>query len=163
MAQTAFKIVNLRQFTNRMRARLRRLEKRGARGGPFDRSVIFVKGWIQRNFKSDGRLAEGGSGWQPLAPSTKKARERGWGYYKPATENPQILRHKGFLMRRWKHDYNDRRAVVENFATNKGFYYGTAHDKGTGNVPKRQILPRKEQIAGDIKKIFGTWVRTSLR
>lgn len=163
MAETAFKIVNLRRFTNKIRSINRKLDKRGGIGGPFSQAVIFLDGWIQRNFKSDGRLAEGGSGWQPLAPSTKRAREKGWGYYKPATASPQILRHKGYLMRRWKHEYNDRRAVIENFATSKGFYYGTAHDEGTGNVPQRRILPQDHQVAGPIRKIFGKWIKTSLK
>lgn len=163
MAETAFKIVNLSQFTRRIRAKARKLEDRGRRGGPFHRSVIFLDGWIQKNFKSDGQLAMGAGGWQPLAPSTVKARERGWGYYKPKTSSAQILRHKGFLMRRWKHDYNDRRAVIENFATHKGFYYGPAHDEGTGRLPERRILPQKKQVEPQIAKIFGKWIRTSLR
>jgi len=163
MSESAFKIVNLRQFTNKIRRIHGKLEKRGSVGGPMHQAVIFLDGWIQRNFRDDGRLAMGGSGWKPLAPSTVKARERGWGYYKPKTSNPQILRHKGFLMRRWKHDYNDRRAVIENFATSKGYYYGVAHDEGRGNLPERRILPRNEQVATDIRKIFGRWVGTSLK
>ena len=163
MAETAFRVIGLTALTKSLASKSRKLDRRGGLGGPFHRAVIFLDGWIQRNFKGEGKLAMGGSGWKPLAPSTIRAREMGWGYYKPKTTNPQILKHKGFLMRRWKHDYNDRRAVIENWATSRGFYYGTAHDGGLGHLPERRILPKKEQVQKEINKIFGNWIKTSLK
>jgi phage gpG-like protein len=164
MAEAPFKIVGLKRLEKNMVSKRRKLLKRRGRGGPFHMAVIFLDAWIQRNFKSDGKKAMGGGGWKPLAPATIRARAEGWGDYKKDS-NPQILRNRGTLRQSWKHDYNNDRAIIENYATAKGstYYYGLAHDEGRGDLPERRILPQDKQIAKDIKKIFGYWIRTSLK
>ena len=164
MADTIFKIVNLKQFSARMKKKVRKLDKRGGAGGPYHMAVIYLDRWIQKNFDKDGKPAMGGSGWKPLAASTIRAREKGWGDY-VKDSSPQILRNRGTLKSRWKHDYNNRRAIIENFATAKGstYYYGLAHDEGRGHLPERRILPKEKQVSKKIKEIFGFWIRTSMK
>jgi hypothetical protein len=164
MSETVFKIVNQKQFQASISKKARLLKRQGGTGGPYHMAVIYLDRWIQKNFDSSGKMAMGGGGWKPLADSTMRAREKGWGYYKPKTANPQILRHKGFLKSRWKHDFNNRRGIVESYATAKGstYYYGVAHDEGKG-VPERRILPQEKQISKKIKEIFGFWIRSSMK
>jgi len=170
MADTAFKIVNAKQFQATISKKERLLKRQGGHGGPYHMAVIYLDGWIQRNFKQEGKLAMGGGGWKPLALSTQTAIARtargGKGKKQvKLTHRPKILQDTGALRMKWRHDYNNRRAIIENYATAKGstYYYGVAHDEGRGHMPERRILPKEKQVAKKIKQIFGHWVRTSLK
>lgn len=48
-------------------------------------------------FRQKGQNVEKGAKWKPLAPSTKKAREKRWGYYKQPPNSPSLMRWTGNL------------------------------------------------------------------
>ena len=48
-------------------------------------------------FASKGTNVEKSDKWKDLAPSTKKARDRRWGYYKKSPNRPSTLRWTGRL------------------------------------------------------------------
>jgi phage gpG-like protein len=177
MSETAFKIVNQKQFTARMKKKASKLGKRGGTGGPYHMAVIYLDRWIQKNFDHDGKdaMPETG-GWKKLAPATIRARRWGKkaliggtksavGRHKGMPAMPKILRNVGTLKKSWRHDYNNRRAIIENYATAKGstYYYGYAHDKGKGRLPERRILPKTKQVSKKIKEIFAFHIRTSMK
>jgi len=149
------KIINSKRLGRRFAVFYRKLDNRTL---IYKKAVILIHGWIQRNFKEDGGLAHPGKGWKSLRPETIWARQKGWGYYKPATIDPQILRHKGFLKSKWRQTYNRRHGKVESSVD-----YGLAHHEGKGNLPKRRILPTENQGDKLIKPLFGDWIRTSLK
>jgi phage gpG-like protein len=165
MADTIFKIVNAKQFQASIRKKAKLLKRQGGTGGPYHMAVIYLDRWIQKNFDHDGRdaMPETG-GWKKLSDVTLLARKKGWGDYVKDSA-PSILRNRGTLKKSWKHDYNNRRAIIENYATAKGstYYYGVAHDEGKGRLPERRILPKEKQVSKKIKEIFGHWIRTSMK
>ncbi len=160
-SDTIFKIINLKQVSRALTRKQTKLNKRSI---IYKKAVIVVDRWIQKNFDKSGKMAMGGSGWKPLAPSTIRARAEGWGDYKKMSR-PQILRARGTLKRSWKSDWNNRRGIIESYATGKGstYYYGYAHHEGKGNLPERRILPKEKQIMPQIRKLFGKWIKTSLK
>lgn len=176
MAETAFKIVGLPELRQTVSKHERLLKHPGSgrgsyggKGGPFHRSVIYLDGWIQRNFKQEGKLAMGGSGWEPLKPSTLRkiaGTARGGAGKKQVliSHRPKILQDTGKLRMSWRHDYNDKEAIIENYATagNKNYYYGYAHQEGKGHLPVRRIIPEREQVESKIQKIFKLWIREVL-
>lgn len=129
------------------------------------KATILIDRWIQKNFQSQGTLAEGGTGWQKLSPATIAGRRKGKkkslliGGQKGQTLVPgtaKILQDTGQLRTRWKHYYTARTAVLQS-----GVEYGIYHEEGRG-VPKRKILPTKKQILPELLKLFGRHVKTSL-
>lgn len=139
---TALRVVGGSILARNMRTRATKLQDRKA---PNARAVIYVDGWIQKNFKSQGKPV---GGWKPLAPATVAQRRKG---------SSTILQDIGDLKKKWRHFWNNRTGWLKSAVP-----YGGYHDKGEG-VPKRQILPDKKQVMPAIKKIFGKFVETSLK
>lgn len=86
-------------------------------------------------FAGKGGTVEKAPRWKDLAPSTKKARERKWGYYKRPANNPSTLRWTGRLQ-------EDRTKIIE---TNRAIYqhnapYAVYHQAGGGKLPQRAII-----------------------
>ena len=119
------------------------------------RAVTVVDSWIQRNFKSQGGNV---GGWKPLAEATKTPKRGG--------ESSKILQDTGTLRLKWNHIATNKEAAIESLAKSKdGFYYGTAHDKGTKNnrPPQRRILPEDREIWPKLKLVYGNFIKSSLR
>ena len=117
--------------------------------------------WIQDNFKSEGTLAIGGGGWEPLSDLTIALRRN------KGRESTRILQDTGNLKNRWKRFYTDRDAYIES-----GVDYGWKHELGDKNntwngypapIPQRKILPTKSQIWPGIQKIYKIFLNKVLR
>ena len=64
------------------------------------------------NFKAEGSLTES---WMPLAPSTLKAREKGWGHYAlPNNGNPLILTWTGDLAAGFQSETTPKKLTITN-------------------------------------------------
>jgi phage gpG-like protein len=155
------KIIGLKKLD---RSLAKKLSKLKAPERFYQQAVLLVDRWIQKNFETEGQKAYPGKGWKPLAPSTMRAREKGWGDY-IADPAPKILQNKGWLKGKWKHNWNAREGIVES-----GVTYGEYHDQGKriltkqkGKLPQRKITPNEEMIGPEIKKLLAFWVRGVLR
>lgn len=63
----------------------------------YDDAVGIIETKSDQIFSKSGGNVEKNPKWAPLAPSTLKARERRWGYYKNAPSSPSTLRWTGKL------------------------------------------------------------------
>ena len=122
-------------------------------------AIVAIDGWVQRNFKSEGALAGGGSPWKPLSPQTLLRRRK-------EGKGAKILQDTGQLKSRWKHQASARHTVLQS-----GVDYGTYHDSdeprkmkdGKPILPQRKILPTNEQAKPILKKIYLFFIRKSLK
>ena len=123
------------------------------------RAVAFIDSWIQRNFRTEGKIAMGGTGWQPLAPSTIAGRRHGKN--KSMAGKVAILQDRGNLRSHWKHLYTPEKIAVQSSEE-----YGTYHDSDaprTSNLPQRKIVPRKEQVKKELMEIFTKHMQEALK
>jgi phage gpG-like protein len=80
--------------------------------------------------------------WKPLAPSTMRARAKGWGYYKNSSEQRgKILVWTGRLRKSFKSKLSRFKLVISNTAP-----YFRDHQLGVNKTPKRQILSADEHV-----------------
>ena len=160
-------------FKRSMKKKEEELKKQSATNA---KCTLAVENWVQKNFQSQGKLAEGGDGWVPTSQAALNLRvsRRGGG-------NPQTLIDRGWLKNRWKRLYSDEKAVLES-----GVDYGRAHDEGPTwvmlipdpryhrgknadmtpkriKVPQRKILPTHEQIWPQIQKIYKMFLNKVLK
>ena len=112
-------------------------------------AVVVTDSWIQKNFQSEGELAQGG--WESLKDSTKDRRKRGGDW---------VLQDTGILKSKWKHLYTPEKAAVQS-----GVDYGVYHDsdKPRKKLPHRKILPREKQIMPLLMKIYKKFVQVTLK
>ena len=117
------------------------------------RAVILLDRWIQRNFQTQGKMAMGGGGWKPLKKATIKQR-RG-----KSPKSVKILQDTGTMRRRWKHIWSARLAGIQS-----GVNYSAYHDRGVrGRLPKRKILPTRQQIWIEVRTLYGKWMEKIIR
>ena len=109
----------------------------------FKESIDIVEDFSNKAFEEGGRPKK----WKPLAPSTEKARERRWGYYKKTPNNPKTLRWTGNLQ-----DNNQKQATERFGAFRKKAKYAKYHQRGGKNLPQRKILTLDPQAAANIVK-----------
>lgn len=110
-------------------------------------ALVMVDRWIQKNFQR-----EGDPKWKPLSPVTIALRRRGRG-----AGRPKILQDTGQLKTRWKHLFTHKKSVIQS-----GVEYGLKHEEGL-RVPKRKILPTNKQIWPELKKVYQSFVKRSLK
>lgn len=148
------KVLGINQLMSKMNQRKTKLDDRSRLNA---QAITALDRWIQKNFETEGQSAVGG--WKPLAPSTLLAREKGWGNYKHhKSSSPKILQDTGRLKTTWKHYWDKRRGWIR-----AGMPYAVTHQEGLGNVPRRPLIPTKEQIMPTLIKIYGAFVRTNLK
>lgn len=86
-------------------------------------------------FAARGSNVEKASAWPPLAPSTIKARERRWGYYKHTPSRPGVLRWTGNLQENKNRHVSDRKGSLTWQAP-----YAVYHQDGGGKLPRRVVV-----------------------
>lgn len=118
----------------------------------FKAATVFVQGWIQKNFKSDGRMSMGGRGWKKLKASTIKARRKGGA-------GAKILRDMGTLRQSFKATYNNVSGVVFN-----NLPYANTHNYGdkSRNIPERRMMPLRKQVLKELKAISKRFIKRSI-
>ena len=84
-------------------------------------------------WSEEGASLEHASPWPSLAPSTIKARERRWGYYKQTPNNPGVLRWTGNLQDHRNVTVNDDGCTIEFLEG-----YGPYHQDGSGDRPPQR-------------------------
>jgi phage gpG-like protein len=140
-------VTGLTRLKGKMARRKKNLDNRSRF---YQRAVVYVDAWIQKNFKTQG---EPFGGWQPLSPVTIARRRKG----PKARLGEKILQDTGQLKSRWKKTWGARQGIIQ-----AGVPYAVYHDEGLG-APKREILPEKEMVNPAIKKILGIFIKEALK
>lgn len=151
-----FKIKGIDALSKRFKKRKLKLDQKRAVN---KRILVFLDGWIQRNFRQEGRLSDS-KGWIPLAESTKARRRKGKSK-KGIAREPKILQDTGTLRSKWDHHYSNKQVRLTS-----GVPYAVYHDsdkKPRKRLPQRKILPREKDVGKKIREIYGGWVRTNLK
>lgn len=86
-------------------------------------------------FKAQGTNVEKNPKWKNLAPSTVKARQMGWGYYKNKPSNPGILRWTGKMQESKTITVTDQAGKLEFQAP-----YAIHHQEGGNKLPRRAVI-----------------------
>lgn len=139
----------------RMQGKLTRLRNKKTANA---RAVAFIDSWIQRNFRGQGKLAMGGTGWQPLAPSTIARRRHGKN--KSLAGVTAILQDKGNLRSHWKHLYTPEKIAVQS-SEEYGIYHDS--DEPRPRLPQRRIVPRTPQVREPLMEIYKKHMAEALK
>jgi phage gpG-like protein len=110
------------------------------------RAVTVVDRWIQKNFQSQGGNV---GGWKPLAEATKTPKRGG--------DSAKILQDTGTMRAKWNHIATSKEAKIVS-----GVDYSIYHNEGKG-VPERRILPTNAEIWPALKKVYGNFIKDSLK
>lgn len=101
----------------------------------YSEAIDIVADKSDRIFKTAGTNVEKSPTWKTLAPSTLRAREKRWWYYKNSPRNPWTLR--------WTWNLQENRTInVTNDRWSFTFNapYANYHQEGWKRLPKRAIL-----------------------
>lgn len=103
---------------------------------------IALYGFTIRNFDRQGALQ---GGWTPLAESTLKQKAR--------IGKEQPLVRSGHMRAGFTSFYSRDNAGVGNEVT-----YSRFHHEGTGRLPQRELLPRRDVVLQIGLKVYGNYV-----
>ena len=120
------------------------------RRDPNARVRVFLDGWVQRNFRTEGGKV---GGWKPLAAGGR------WKTYKDGRRvldpSAKILSDTGMLKHSFlTFEWNNGNIV----GIGSDVPYSEKHEYGEGNVPQRRMLPRRSEIIEDVRRIFDQFV-----
>lgn len=101
----------------------------------FEDALDIVENKSNQIWATAGSNVEKNPKWKGLAPSTQKARERRWGYYKKAPSSPKVLRWTGKLQDDKTKEVTKSRGVLAYNAP-----YAVYHQEGGGRLPRRAII-----------------------
>lgn len=130
--QITFKVNWQEQLSRNLRTLVTQLPNMGEF---FKDALDIVEKRTDEIFASKGTNVEKSDKWKDLSPSTKKARERRWGYYKKNPDKPSTLRWTWRLQ-------EDRTKIIER---DRAIYqhnapYAIYHQEGGRKLPKRAII-----------------------
>lgn len=110
----------------------------------FSDAIDIVENYSKEAFRAEGKPTP----WKPLAKSTKKARERRWGYYKqPPSGTPKILHWTGNL------ENNNRKSSTGTYGKfEKKAKYAKYHQTGGRNLPQRKVLTLDPKASAEITR-----------
>lgn len=101
----------------------------------FQDALTIIEARVNQVFAEQGQSLEHGPAWPALAPSTQKARDRRWGYYKNTPSNPSILR--------WTGNLQDNRTKTVNDDGGEIAWqepYAIFHQRGDGGKPPQRMF-----------------------
>lgn len=137
---------------NKVLASFKTRQKKLADPSPgYKRCAVFLDQWWQKNFKSDGGMTKAGE-WEPLSEVTQKI--------KAHTGKTKMMYNTGRMKASIdKGSGSNRRSAW----IKTSVAYAEDHQYGTKEVPKRQLLPTKNDVVEDMRRIMGDWVKVSVR
>lgn len=115
---------------------------------PMVKASIYLDRWVQSNFKSEGGKV---GGWKPFARGGRIT-DNG------IDRSAQLLQLTGRL-----------RASFLPFATNKNagigsdLDYSEKHHEGEGRIPERRLLPKRDEVMTDLRRIIRNHVVDAIR
>lgn len=114
---------------------------------------IFLDRWVQRNFRTQGDLV---GGWTPFKIGGRRIR-LGSGT-SVIDFGARLLQHTGTLRASFRAFWDRRYAGI-----GSDLDYAEPHERGTGTLPRRRMLPQRRDVLVPIKKIYEKELRTILR
>ncbi len=123
----------------------------------FDAALTIVEGRTDSLFAARGGNVEKANPWPPLAPSTIKAREKRWGYYKRNPSSPSVLRWTGALQDTRARSVSDRFGRLEFTMP-----YAVYHQDGGGTLPRRVIVDLSNPTNAEIVRALQAKVQRDL-
>lgn len=127
----------LRQVAAAIAARAREMLDRTV---PNAQVAAFLDGWVQRNFRGEGALI---GGWTPF---------RRGGRWIPGVgldTSAKLLQDTGWLRASFRAFYDSDIVGI-----GSDVEYSKYHEDGTKTVPQRRMLPREEDVQGDVLQIY---------
>ena len=109
-------------------------------------------------FKGKWKTVEKWDKWARLAPSTEKARARGWWYYSKPASSPSTLVWTGKMMNSRKKTATNSYGVFE-FTDKKAQY----HQKGWWNLPQRPLIDLDNKTNAEIVRALQSKVNRDLK
>lgn len=109
---------------------------------PYTRASTFLDQWVQRNFQTEGGKV---GGWEPFSPVTLEQIAR----QDPGRQPAKLLQKTGRLRITFLPFVED-----DNAGIGTELPYSKGHHEGEGRLPKRQLLPTKDLVMADIRRIF---------
>jgi phage gpG-like protein len=118
---------------------------------PYTRAAVFLDQWVQKNFQTEGGKV---GGWKPFSPKTLE---------EIAKEDPGRLPAK--LLQKTGRMRISFMPFVETDDAGIGtaIPYARSHELGIGRLPQRRLLPTKDMVMGDIRRIFDGYVTEVLK
>jgi hypothetical protein len=104
-------------------------------------------------FSREGSNVEKANTWAPLAPSTIKARQKRWGYYKASPSRPGVLRWTGNMQENRTIKIQSDKASLT-FNAKQAVY----HQGGGGSLSRRVVVdlsnPTNKAIIQSLQKLI---------
>lgn len=101
----------------------------------FKEAIEIIEERSNALFSAEGKNVEKANPWAPLAASTIKARQKGWGYYSNTPSSPSTLRWTGRMQETKNKMATDQKGRLQ-FTTP----YAVYHQGGGGKLPRRVII-----------------------
>lgn len=154
MVQLRFNIAGATQLSRNLRVFASELKNLRSF---FDDALDIIAARSDSLFASDGRSVEKANPWPPLSERTLKARERRWGYYKKAPNNPGVLRWTGNLQ-----ELRNRRVTDRSGSLTFAAPYAIYHQRGSAQLPRRVVVDLSNSTNTEIVKALQLKIHTDL-
>jgi phage gpG-like protein len=106
---------------------------------------VFLDSWVQRNFRSEGGSV---GGWTPFARGGRWIKGQG------LDTSAKLLQHTGALRLSFRAFFDSTRAGI-----GSDLHYAKYHHEGTDRLPKRQLLPERENVLPQVRQIYESYAR----
>lgn len=144
MVQLTFSVQGHKQFSRNLRVFAKEITKLR---DFFEEALDIIAARSDTLFASEGSNVEKAGSWPPLAPSTLKARERRWGYYKRSPSRPGVLRWTGNLQENKNRHTSDAGGRLTWRAP-----YAVYHQEGGDRLPRRVVVDLSNSTNMEIVK-----------
>lgn len=118
---------------------------------PYARAAVYLDQWVQKNFKTEGGKV---GGWKPFSEVTLRMIAMS----DPSRQPAKLLQRTGRLRISFR-PFADR----DDAGIGTSLSYAKGHHEGLGRLPERKLLPTKDLVMHDIRKIFDRHVNDGLR
>lgn len=147
MAKSVIKVQvkpSLQVLGKRNKKRINQLKKLQI---PHARIAVFLDGWVQRNFKSEGGFV---GGWQKFKAGGRRIKGS-------IDRSAKLLQDTGRLRASFLLFSNSKNAGI-----GSDIHYAKKHNDGLEGLPKRRMLPKEQEIKSDIKDIYTGFIRKNM-
>ena len=127
----------LARVADAVRRRIRRLPDLTA---PNARIAAFLDSWVQRNFQTEG---ENVGGWTPFALGGR------WIPGVGLDTSAKLLQHTGEMRASFRSFYDDSDVGIGSDLPRSRY-----HELGTETIPRRRILPEREEVLKPVLEIY---------
>jgi len=118
---------------------------------PHRQIAVFLDRWVQQNFRTEGGEV---GGWQPFAIGGRWVGRGSTRRFDPAAK---LLQDTGRLRASYESFYSARDAGI-----GSNLDYAEPQNDGTRTLPARRMIPRKEEVADDVRGIYRRHVDRAL-